>query len=114
MRASILQVKWEKRYADRSSRYVTELSCKNRIRLLNTTLAFEYSTVDAEIHGKIDSVMNPASGIIRADEIGELIMDQIKVDPAQTKIICSSVKSEKSWALRWQVFLLEPISGGEH
>ena len=70
MRASILQVKWEKRYADRSSRYVTELSCKNRIRLLNTTLAFEYSTVDAEIHGKIDSVMNPASGIIRADEIG--------------------------------------------
>ena len=77
--------------------YIENLVMKN-CRLLNTTLAFEYSTVDAEIHGKIDSVMNPASGIIRADEIGELIMDQTKVDPAQTKIICSSVKSEKACA----------------
>lgn len=74
--------------------YIENLVMKN-CRLLNTTLAFEYSTVDAEIHGKIDSIMNPTSGIIRADEIGELIMDKIKVDPAQTKIICSSVKSEK-------------------
>lgn len=77
--------------------YIENLVMKN-CRLLNTTLAFEYSTVDAEIHGKIDSVMNPASGIIRADEIGELIMDQTKVDPAQTKIICSSVKSKKACA----------------
>lgn len=74
--------------------YIENLTMKN-CRLLNTTLAFEYSTVDAEIHGKIDSVMNPRSGIIRADEIGELIMDQTKVDTSQTKIICSSVKSGK-------------------
>lgn len=77
--------------------YIENLVLKN-CRLLNTTLAFEYSTVDAEIHGKIDSVMNPTSGIIRADEIGELIVDETKVDPAQTKIICSSVKSEKACA----------------
>ena len=42
--------------------------------------------------------MNPGSGIIRADEIGELIVDETKVGPAQTKIICSSVKSEKACA----------------
>lgn len=77
--------------------YIENLVLKN-CRLLNTTLAFEYSTVDAEIHGKIDSVMNPGSGIIRAEEIGELIVDETKVDPAQTKIICSSVKSEKACA----------------
>ena len=27
--------------------------------LINTTLAFEYSKVDADIKGKIDSVLNP-------------------------------------------------------
>lgn len=35
-------------------------------RLLNTTLAFEYSTVEAEIVGKIDSVLNPSKGTIIA------------------------------------------------
>ncbi len=56
-------------------------------KLLNTTLAFEYSTVDAEITGKIDSVMNPSSGVIRADSIDELIVEADKVDPSKTKII---------------------------
>ncbi len=68
--------------------YIENLVMKD-CRLLNTTLAFEYSTVDAEIHGKIDSVMNPSGGVIRADEIGELIMDKDKIDPDKTKIICS-------------------------
>ena len=57
-------------------------------KLLNTTLAFEYSTVDADIVGKIDSVLNPSSGIIRADHIDELIIQKDKVDPSKTKIIC--------------------------
>ena len=47
-------------------------------RLLNTTLAFEYSSVDAEIVSGIESVMNPTSGTIRAEHIGELIMEQLK------------------------------------
>ena len=41
-------------------------------RLVNTTLAFEYSSVDADVRGTIDSVFNPSSGTIRADYINEL------------------------------------------
>lgn len=67
--------------------YIDNLVMKN-CRLLNTTLAFEYSTVDAEIIGKVDSVLNPFGGVIRADEIGELTIEKDKVDPAKTKIIC--------------------------
>ena len=66
--------------------YIDNLVMKN-CKLLNTTLAFEYSTVDAEITGKIDSVMNPSSGVIRADSIDELIVEKDKVDPLKTKII---------------------------
>ena len=54
---------------------------------LDTTLAFEYSSVDAEILGGIASVKNPLSGVIRAKEIGEIIMQKECVDPAATKII---------------------------
>ncbi len=38
-------------------------------------LAFEYSAVDAEIKGHIDSVKNPKSGKITADSIGEIILE---------------------------------------
>lgn len=67
--------------------YIDNLVMKN-CRLLNTTLAFEYSTVDAEINGKIDSVMNPSGGSIRADYIKELIIEKDKVDPDKTVITC--------------------------
>lgn len=67
--------------------YIENLVMKN-CKLLNTTLAFEYSTVDAEIDGKIDSVLNPLGGTLRADEIGELKIEQDKVNPGKTKIIC--------------------------
>ncbi|MCD7764016.1 MAG: DUF3737 family protein [Lachnospiraceae bacterium] len=67
--------------------YIDNLVMKN-CRLLNTTLAFEYSTVDAEIDSHIDSVMNPSGGCIRAESIGELILEKDKVDPAKTVIIC--------------------------
>ena len=66
--------------------YINNLVMKN-CKLLNTTLAFEYSTVDADIVGKIDSVLNPSGGVIRADEIGELTIEKDKVDPAKTRII---------------------------
>ena len=57
-------------------------------RLMNTTLAFEYSTVEAEITGRIDSVKNPSGGRITADSIGELIMESDKIDPDKTRIVC--------------------------
>ena len=56
-------------------------------RLLNTDLAFEYSDVNAEIIGKIESVKNPASGIIKADFINNLILEKDKVDLNKIKII---------------------------
>lgn len=55
-------------------------------RLLNTTLAFEHSTVDVAVEGRIDSVMNPKSGRISADGIGSLILDAEQVDPSATRI----------------------------
>ena len=67
--------------------YIDNLVMKN-CKLVNTTLAFEYSTVDADIVGKIDSVLNPSGGIIRADSIAELTIEKDKVDPGKTKIIC--------------------------
>lgn len=63
--------------------HVKLINCK----LIHTTLAFEYSSVDAQITSSIDSVMNPFSGKICAEEIKELIMDETKIDPSQTEII---------------------------
>lgn len=67
--------------------YIDNLVMKN-CKLINTTLAFEYSYVDADINSKIDSVMNPSSGIIRAEHIDNLILEKDKIDPSKTKIIC--------------------------
>ena len=67
--------------------YIENLVMKN-CKTMNTTLAFEYSTVDVDIEGKVESVINPMSGVIAADCIGEIILDKEKIDPARTKIIC--------------------------
>lgn len=66
--------------------YIENLVMKN-CRLVNTTLAFEYSSVDVSIIGGIDSVMNPKEGTIKADFIKELILDKDKIDPSKTTII---------------------------
>ena len=71
--------------------YIDNLVMKN-CKLLNTTLAFEYSSVEAEIAGVIDSVMNPTSGTIKAEYIKELIMEKDKVDITKTNIICTQGK----------------------
>ena len=62
-------------------------SMMKNCRTIETTLAFEYSTVDAEIAGRVDSVFNPSGGTIRADEIGELTLDPERIDPTKTTII---------------------------
>jgi hypothetical protein len=67
--------------------YIDNLVMKN-CKLINTTLAFEYSTVDVDITGSIDSVMNPSSGVIRAECIDQLILEKDKIDPSMTRILC--------------------------
>jgi hypothetical protein len=66
--------------------YIENLVMKN-CKLINTTLAFEYSTVDADISSKIDSVINPSGGIIKAEHIDNLIIEKDKIDPSKTKIV---------------------------
>lgn len=66
--------------------FIKGLTMKN-CKLINTTLAFEYSDVDAEITSHIDSVKNPSSGMIRAKSIGELILEDDMIDPSKTTII---------------------------
>ena len=66
--------------------YIDNLVMRN-CKLINTTLAFEYSTVNADICSGIDSVINPSGGTIRANYIGELIIEPDKVDKSKTKII---------------------------
>ena len=73
--------------------YIENLVMKN-CHLINTTLAFEYSNVDAEIDNRIESVLNPSSGTIRAKEIGSLIIQKDRIDPSKTKIVCEAVEEE--------------------
>lgn len=49
-------------------------------------LAFEYSKVDADIQGHIVSVKNPTSGRIIADSIGQTIIDDNILPPADCSI----------------------------
>ena len=72
---------------------IEKLTMKN-CRLLNTTLAFEYSTEDAGIEGTINSALTPSGGTIRADRIEKLIVEPDKVDPAKTKILCREGTAE--------------------
>ena len=67
--------------------YIDNLVMKN-CKLINTTLAFEYSTVEADITSRVDSVLNPSGGTIKAASIGELTIEKDRVDPGKTVIIC--------------------------
>ncbi len=70
--------------------YIDHLKLVN-CKLVNTTLAFEYADVDAEITSPVDSVFNPKSGTIKAPLIKELIIEKDLIDPAKTKIVCDAV-----------------------
>lgn len=53
--------------------------CKN-LKLINCTmkdtdLSFEYSDVEADVLGHVVSIKNPRSGVITADGVGEIIME---------------------------------------
>ena len=75
--------------------YIQNLTMKN-CKLINTTLAFEYSSVQADITNKVDSVLNPSSGRIEAAQIGELIIQKDRVNPDLTVIICKDSKGKKT------------------
>ena len=59
----------------------------------NTDLSFERSEVNATVRGRIDSVKNPLSGRIAADEIGELISESEYVDPTATEVFCERINT---------------------
>ncbi len=80
--------------------YISRLKMVN-CKLINTTLAFEYSDVEAELKGKADSVFNPRSGTITADVIGELILEADRVDPSRTVIRCGEIR-KKSDKPEWR------------
>ena len=54
--------------------------------MINCDLAFEYSEVEADIIGKVDSIKNPLDGIIKVDEVGEIIHDN-PVYPCKGKVV---------------------------
>ncbi len=65
--------------------YIDNLVMRN-CKPINTTLAFEYSSVDVELDGHVDSIFNPKSGRIECDSVGELIIEKDRIDPEKTII----------------------------
>jgi polygalacturonase len=70
--------------------YMENLTLENCV-LKNTDLAFEFSSVNATVNSKIDSVKNVKQGKISALEIGEIIMNEKFVDPKKTEITVKKV-----------------------
>ena len=55
--------------------YAEDLVLENCVFDEDADLAFEYSSVNADIRGAVSSVKNPRTGRIAADSIGEIILD---------------------------------------
>lgn len=72
--------------------YASDLVLENCTLDADADLAFEYSTVQAEIRGAVTSVKNPRSGRIVADSIGEIILDANIKAPGDCEIICRSTR----------------------
>lgn len=71
--------------------------CKNLklidCEMTDCDLSFEYSDVEADIRGHIDSVKNPRSGRISADSIGEIIKDDAVME-CDAQVIINGSKQE--------------------
>jgi len=70
--------------------YVENLVVKDCI-FMDTSLAFEYSSVDVSTKSSIKSVKNPKSGIIRAGKIEEIIIDGSLVDTSKIEIVTDEI-----------------------
>lgn len=72
--------------------YADNLVMENCVLDPDADLAFEYSSVNAEIRGAVTSVKNPRTGRISADSIGEIILDANIKAPGDCEIVCRSQK----------------------
>lgn len=66
--------------------YCTDLILENCTFDSDADLAFEYSTVKAQVNGFVPSIKNPTSGIIRVGKAGEIILDSNIKAPADCVI----------------------------
>lgn len=55
-------------------------------KLENTDLAFEYSSIEADIIGDVVSIKNPLFGYINCDSVKEIIIDENCKKPCRTQI----------------------------
>lgn len=74
--------------------------CKN-LKLVgctmeNADLAFEYSEVEADIQGHVDSIKNPRSGTIVVDHVGEIIQEDAVMECEGEIIIREQKEREKN------------------
>ena len=56
--------------------YCENLVLENCTMAKDCDLAFEYSTVTADVKGSVTSIKNPTSGVIRCDAAGAVIRDE--------------------------------------
>ena len=56
-------------------------------------LAFEYSSVEAQVNSRITSVKNPLTGSIRAEGYGEIILDENLKAPGDCRILLADGSS---------------------
>ncbi len=66
--------------------YAENLIMENCTMAEDCDLAFEYSTLQADIRSRVTSVKDPAGGSIRAESIGELILDEHCKNPGACRI----------------------------
>jgi hypothetical protein len=74
--------------------YATGLIMENCTMDGSCDLAFEYSTLNAEINSHILSIKNPQDGTIKAQRIGEIIMDKNCLNPGGCRIIQEEKRKE--------------------
>ncbi len=72
--------------------YYAERLVLENCKMEQTDLCFEYSDVNAEIVTEIISVRNPKGGIIKAPQIGEVIIDEHCINPGSCEIIITGQK----------------------
>ena len=66
--------------------YADQLVLKNCTFAPDCDRVFEYSNVQADIRGHIENIKNPTSGLIVADSIGSITIDQNIKQPANCEI----------------------------
>lgn len=71
--------------------YIDGLTMRD-CRLINTTRSFEYcSDIDADVTTRIDSVVNPISGVIRAAAFGDVVQNDPAIDTTKIQLISTDL-----------------------